>query len=168
MTDSAHISPRVTRALMAEDAIYGLILVSAVLVASGTADATALQTFVNVFLTVIVFFAAHVYAGALARLAGSEGASGFRASIGAAAKNSSGMLLASVAPLVILLLGTTRVIEDDTALWVALIADTLILAALGWVAVARWSTHWLARLVGAAIAAGFGGALYIVKVIVGH
>jgi hypothetical protein len=165
---SADAAPRLARALMAEEAVYGLILVSAVILATGMAGGTAVQAFVSVLVTVLVFYAAHVYAGTLSRLAGTEGRSGFWRSVAGAATRASGMLLASVAPLIILLLGATRVIDDSTATWVALAIDTLILAALGWVGVSRWSTRWYARLTGAVIAAAFGGAIYIVKVLVGH
>ena len=76
------------------------------------------------------------------------------------------MLLASIAPLIVLLLGTTRVIADDTALWCALIVNTVVLGALGWTAVARWSTHWWARLVSALLTAAFGGILIVLKAVI--
>jgi hypothetical protein len=78
------------------------------------------------------------------------------------------MVLAAVAPLIVLLLGTTRLIDDDTALWVALIVNTLILGALGWTAVARWSTHWWPRLLSALLTAAFGGVLILLKAVIHH
>lgn len=151
---------------MTEEAIYGLILVSGMIVVS--AGGSSLAAFATVAITVIVFYAAHVYAGTLGRLAATDGHAGLRASLGASAKQSSGMLVAAIAPLVVLLLGATRVVEDDTALWLALVVNTLILAALGWTAVARWSTHWWPRLLSALLTATFGGVLILLKAVIHH
>ncbi|WP_106814346.1 hypothetical protein [Microbacterium timonense] len=169
MTDEQlHITPRLGRVLMSEEAIYGLILVSGMIVVSGTAHGSSLDAFITVTVTVLVFFAAHLFAGTLGRLAATDGHAGLRASLRASARQSSGMLLASVPPLGILLLGTTAVIEDSTALWSALIADTVLLGALGWIAVARWSTHWVPRLLSAVVTAAFGGVLILLKAIIHH
>ncbi|MCT9821089.1 hypothetical protein N3K63_12450 [Microbacterium sp. W1N] len=166
--DPQQETPRLVRILMTEEAIYGLILISGMIVVSGTTVGTAIDALVTVAITVVIFFAAHVYAGTLSRLAETAGASGLRASLGAAALQSSGLLAASVVPLTILVLGTTQALADDTALWTALIANTVLLAGLGWVAVARWSSHWTARILGALIAACFGGALTLLKGLVSH
>jgi len=169
MTDEQlHITPRVGRILMSEEAIYGLILVSGMIVVSGSSTGTAVDAFVTVAVTVIVFFAAHVFAGTLGRLAATDGKSGLGASLRASAHQSGGMLLASVPPLIILLLGATRVVDDGTALWAALIVNTVQLGALGWIAVARWSTHWLPRILSALITAAFGGVLILLKAVIHH
>ena len=169
MTDEdLHITPRVNRILTSEEAIYGLILVSGMIVASAAAHGTAWDAFIAVVVTVIVFFAAHVYAGALGRLAATNGHAGVGASFGAAAKHSSGMVYASLPPLVILLLGATQAIEDTTAQWAALIVNTVLLGALGWIAVARWSTHWGPRILSAVVTAAFGGVLILLKAVVTH
>ncbi|HET6300613.1 hypothetical protein [Microbacterium sp.] len=166
--DGLEVATPVSRILMTEEAVYGLILVSGMLVISGTNAGTALNALVTVALTVIVFFAAHVFAGALARLAASGGRSGIRASVGSAARQTFGLLFVSIVPLTILLLGTLGVFDDHRAIWLALIANTIILGALGWWAVARWSTHWTARLIGALITASFGGVLVLLKAVVTH
>ena len=167
MTDEQlHITPRVGRILMSEEAIYGLILVSGMIVVS--AQGTSFEALITVAVTVIVFFAAHVFAGTLGRLAATDGHAGLRASLRASAHQSGGMLLASVPPLIILLLGATRVIDDSSALWAALIVNTVLLGALGWVAVARWSTHWLPRILSAVTTAAFGGVLILLKAIIHH
>ena len=169
MTDEQlHITPRVGRILMSEEAIYGLILVSGMIVVSGTNSGTSLNAFTTVAVTVVVFYAAHVYAGTLGRLAATDGHAGLFASLRASAHQSRGMLLASVAPLIVLLLGASRVIDDSTAMWTALIVDSVILGILGWIAVARWSTHWVPRLLSALLTAGFGGILIALKAIIHH
>lgn len=169
MTDEQlNISPRVNRILTSEEAIYGLILVSGMIVASAAANGSAWDAFVAVVVTVIVFFAAHVYAGALGRLAATNGHAGVGPSFAAAAKHSSGMVYASLPPLVILLLGASQAIDDTTAQWAALIVNTVLLGALGWIAVARWSTHWAPRILSAVVTAAFGGVLILLKAVVTH
>lgn len=164
--DQLHITPRVARVLMTEEAIYGLILVSGMIVVS--AGGSSWAAFVTVLVTVLVFFVAHVYAGTLGRLAATDGHAGLRASLRASLRQSSGLVIAAIAPLFVLLLGSTRVIEDDTALWVALVVNTLILGGLGWIAVARWSTHWWPRLLSALLTAAFGGVLIVLKAVIHH
>lgn len=169
MTDEQlSITPGVARVLMSEEAIYGLILVSGMIVVSGSLVGTSVNAFLTVAVTVVVFYVAHVYAGTLGRLAISDGRAGLRASLRASARQSAGMLLASLVPLLILLLGTTDLVDDQTSLWAALIVNTLLLGALGWIAVARWSTHWLPRIISAVVTAAFGGILIILKAFVHH
>lgn len=166
--EQLNISPRVGRIITSEEAIYGLILVSGMIVVSATAEQSAWETFIAVVVTVIVFFAAHVYAGTLGRLAATNGHAGVKASFGAAAGHSMGMVYASLPALVVLLLGATRTIDDYRAEWAALIVNTVVLGALGWIAVARWSTHWLPRILSAVVTAAFGGVLIILKAVVSH
>ncbi|WP_019178947.1 hypothetical protein [Microbacterium yannicii] len=161
-------APRLARIFLTEEAIYGLILVSGMLVITGAADATSVVALVTVAVTVIVFFAAHVYAGALARLAADKRRWSVRTSLRSAAFEASGMLLASVAPLAILTVGATRVLDDGTAIWTALIVNTILLGVLGWIAVARWSPRWYVRVGGALVTAAFGGALILLKSLVSH
>jgi hypothetical protein len=169
MTDSdLHITPRVGRILMSEEAIYGLILVSGMIVVSGTLAGTSLNALTTVAVTVLVFYAAHVYAGTLGRLAATDGHAGLRTSLRAASHQSSGMLLAAVPPLGVLLLGAVDVLADTTAIWTALIVNTVLLGALGWIAVARWSRHWFPRLLSAIVTAAFGGVLILLKAIIHH
>lgn len=168
MTDDLGITPRVARVLTSEESVYGLILVSGMIVVSGTVVGTSVDALITVAVTVLVFYLAHVYAGTLGRLAATDGRAGLGASLKAAATHSRGMLVASVVPVAILLLGTTDVIDDTAAIWTALIADTVILGVLGWMVVARWSTHWGPRLLSALITAGFGLVLIALKAFIHH
>jgi len=161
-------TPRVTRILMSEEAIYGLILVSGMIVVSYTLTGTSLSALVTVVVTVLVFFAAHVYAGTLARLAATDGSAGLADSLRAAAYHSLGMLLISLAPIAVLLLGVTRFFDDDLAVWLALLVDTLALGILGWLAVAKWTRHFWLRLASAVITAAFGGVIIVLKAFVHH
>ena len=78
------------------------------------------------------------------------------------------MLLAALPPLVVLLLGTARLIPDDTAIWAALLLDVALLAVLGWLIVARWTTRFWPRLLSAVITAAFGLVLVALKAFIHH
>lgn len=165
MTDEKMLgtTPRVTRILMSEEAVYGLILVSGMIVVSYTATGTSLSALVTVIVTVLVFFAAHVYAGTLARLAASEGRAALGESLRAAARHSLGMLLISLLPIAVLFLGVSRLIDDDYAVWTALAVDAVALGVLGWLAVAKWTPRFWLRLGSALTTAAFGGVIILLK-----
>jgi hypothetical protein len=170
MTDEQLLgtTPKVTRILMSEEAIYGLILVSGMIVVSYNLTGTSLSALVTVVVTVLVFFCAHVYAGTLARLAATDGKAGLPESLRGAVHHSLGMLLISLAPVAVLLLGVTRVVDDDTAVWFALFIDALALGILGWLAVAKWTKHFWLRLASALLTAAFGGILIVLKAFIHH
>lgn len=170
MTDEQLLgtTPRVSRILMSEEAVYGLILVSGMIVVSYTATGTSLSALVTVVVTVLVFFAAHVYAGTLARLAASEGRATLPESLRAAVRHSLGMLLISLLPIAVLFLGVSRFIDDDLAVWVALSVDAVALGILGWLAVAKWTTNVWLRLGSALTTAAFGGILILLKAFIHH
>ncbi len=168
MSENDVVARRMGRILITEESVYGLILVSGMIVVSRSLTGTSINAFLTVVVTVIVFFAAHVYAGTLARLA-KEGADGsLSASLRAAAGHSLGMLLASVAPLVILLLGVLRLLDDEAAIWTALLVDTFLLGLLGWLAVSRWTRSFWQRLLSATITAAFGGIIVLLKAFIHH
>lgn len=169
MTDAELKLPvRLSRILATEEAIYGLILVSGMIVVSNSLVGTSANALISVVITVLVFFAAHVYAGTLARMALGQGKVPLGASFRAAAGHSQGMLLVAVVPITILALGISRVVDDEAAIWGALIADTLMLAGLGWFAVARWAPSIWTKLGSAAITAVFGLVLVLLKVLIHH
>jgi hypothetical protein len=153
---------------MSEEAVYGLILVSGMIVVSYTATGTSLSALVTVVVTVLVFFAAHVYAGTLARLAASEGRATLPESLRAAVRHSLGMLLISLLPIAVLFLGVSRFIDDDLAVWVALSVDAVALGILGWLAVAKWTTNVWLRVGSALTTAAFGGILILLKAFIHH
>ena len=161
-------APRVTRILMSEESIYGLILVSGMIVVSYDLTGTSLSALITVVVTVIVFFIAHVYSGTLARLAETDGKATLPDSLGRALYHSLGMLVVSLAPITVLLLGVTRAIDDDLAIWTALIIDTVALGILGWLAVAKWTKHFWLRVASALLTAAFGGILIVMKAFIHH
>lgn len=163
---TARVRARVARVLMTEEAIYGLILVSGMIVVSNSLVGTSANALVTVAATVVVFFLAHVYAGTLARLAAEEGHGDVAISVRAAIRHSRGLLAVAVLPLAILLLGVTGVLDDETSIWTALGLDVVVLGVLGWLAVAKWSDSVWARGLSALITAGFGVVVMALKALI--
>ena len=157
----------VRTAFVTEESVYGVILVSGMIVVSGGHGATAWQVFWTVVGTVLVFWAAHVYAGTVAhhgldhhRVVGLGEA--FRTAL----RRSLGLLASALVPSVILLLGATRAIPDAYAIWTALWAGVVVLAVLGWIAFARRGASWLMRLAGSLGTAAFGIAMIVMKALI--
>ncbi|GAA2011810.1 hypothetical protein [Microbacterium ulmi] len=156
------------RILISEESVYGLILVSGMIVVSNSLTGTSANALLTVVITVIVFFSAHVYAGTIAGLAKEHTRGSVRASFAAAFHHSEGMLLIAIAPIAVLLLGVGRVLDDDVAIWTALIVDTVILGVLGWFAVASWVKRFWPRMLSAVITAAFGAVLILLKALIHH
>ncbi|MGO7983448.1 hypothetical protein ACC691_36995, partial [Rhizobium johnstonii] len=76
---------------------------------------------------------------------------------------SSGLLLGAAIPSAILLLGASRAIDDENAMWFALWTEVIALGVLGYVAFLRRGTPWILRLVGALTTAAFGIVLIVLK-----
>lgn len=146
-----------------EEAVYGVILVAGMIVASG-GSGSSWSVFTTVVVTVLVFWAAHVYAGTVShhglehdRVMGIREA--FRLAIG----RSAGLLTSALIPSFLLLLGASEVVADTTAIWVALWTCVLVLAILGFIAFSRRGASWPWRIVGALGTATFGLVMIILK-----
>lgn len=150
--------------LATEEGVYGVLLVSGMIVASGSTDFHAWQVFATVVTTVIVFWAAHVYAGTVAhhRVVDNRIVTlpeAFRYAL----HRSRGMLVAALIPSAILLLGATEVVRDDIAIWLALWTGVAVLAVLGFVAFRRRGSRLVLCLLGSAATAGFGIVMILLK-----
>ncbi|GEM_PF-719706 len=150
--------------------VYGLIVVTGMIVVSRNLTGTSGQALITVAATVVVFFAAHVFAVAIGSLAGGEqhGRLGLAAATRHGVSESIGMLVVSVLPIGLLLLGVTGILRHDDAVWLALAVDAVLLGVLGWVIAARRSPRFWVRLGGAGLTAAFGGVLILLKAFVHH
>lgn len=150
---------RVHRALRpgfgTEAAVSGTIMVSGLIAMSAPNGKPSLAVLVTVLVTVIVFWAAHLYGGTVVLL-GTHRTVGVRSAIRRAFPASLGVLGASAIPTLILLAGTTRLIPDEIANDLALWSGTVILAFLGYVAFLRRGSTRLGRVLGAVTTASFG------------
>ena len=157
----------VRTSFVTEEAVYGIILVDGMIVVSGGHDATAWQVFGTVLGTVIVFWAAHVYAGTVAHHVGDPSRMmGLRDAFRLSLRRSLGLLTSALIPSFILLLGATRAITDIYAIWIALWAGVVVLAVLGWIAFARRGASWPIRVAGALGTAAFGLAMILMKALI--
>lgn len=154
----------VQRHFATDEGVYGVILVAGMIVASASHGAVALQVFGQVVGTVIVFWAAHVYAGTVAHHGFEDGrVIGIRESLRLALRRSWGLLISALIPSSILLLGVAQAVPDDAAAWLALWTCVAVLAVLGYVAFARRRAVWYIRLLGSLATAGFGILMILLK-----
>jgi ABC-type multidrug transport system permease subunit len=139
-----------------DEGVYGVILVAG-------------MVFLSVVGTVIVFWAAHVYAGTVAHHGFEDGRIiGIRDSLGAALRRSWGLLVSALIPCSILLLGVIKAVPDAVAVWTALWGCVAVLAVLGYIAFARRGARWHIRLLGALATAGFGILMILLKAGIHH
>lgn len=146
----------VWRTYTGEHAIYGIVLVSA-LIAVGWNEETDLQVLLFTVGVLGVFWLSHVYAGAVARMGTKEPT--FRAvadSVLDAAKHSIGMVLAMVLPSLLLLAATLGLLDEYLAYYLALWLGVAILVVLGWVNAARHGRPILARFASAIVTGALG------------
>ncbi|WP_417562513.1 hypothetical protein [Microbacterium sp.] len=153
--------------LVSEEAVYGLILVAGMIIVGSETSDEAWETMLTVLVTVIVFFAAHVYAGTLSRMADGR-AAGIAQSLRGAVVHSIGLLIVAVPPVVVLAVGATGIMDSSAAAWLALVITVALLVIDGWLmAAARTASFWV-RLLGAAISGAFGAVLIVLKVLIHH
>lgn len=156
------------RTIATEPAIYGVVLVAGLVVVVGESAEASWDVFAKVFLTVLVFWAAHVYAGTVAHL-GDEPMSGVPLPTRVltagreAVVHSWGMLLTSMLPLLVILLGHVGVIDDQQAVWGSLWTSVALLGVLGYAKVAVWTANPWVRLAGGGITSALGLLLVLLK-----
>jgi hypothetical protein len=145
-----------------EESVYGVVLASGLIAVSGAHGEDPWGIFVSVVITVVVFWAVHVYAGTVAAQASRPG-SPLRDDVRHAVVRSRGLLLGALVPSVILLFGALRVVDDELAIWAALWIDVLLLGAVGYLAFAQTGSSWIVRVVGTLVTGSFGIAMILLK-----
>lgn len=157
----------VRTAFVTEESVYGVLLVSGMIVVAGSHGSSSWQVFWTVIVTVIVFWAAHVYAGTVARHGlAVEGVMGLRQAFSEAFRRSLGLLFSALIPSAILLLGALEVVPDALTIWIALWAGVVVLAVLGFVAYRRRGAPLHLQLLGAFGTAAFGLVMIFLKAVV--
>lgn len=150
-----------------ESAIYGLIVVSALIIVTDTTYATSSSVLVKVFGTVVVFWVAHAFAEVLARLGQAPtGTFRFWAEVRRALQHAVGLPVAAILPLCILLFGALTPINDEAAIWAVLWVDLLLLATFGYLAARSRTQHIWQRLGIAGITAVLGAGLMLLKALI--
>jgi hypothetical protein len=156
---------RLFRAHFATDeAVYGVILVSGIIVAAGAHGGSVTDVLFALVPTMLIFWAAHVYAGTVAHHGlDVEPILGLGASFRLALERSWGLLVASMIPTAILLIGLFEGVADGTAIWLALWAGVVLLAILGYLAFYRRRAHWGVCVLGSLGTAAFGILMIVLK-----
>ncbi|CAN5290505.1 hypothetical protein BH11ACT5_BH11ACT5_14960 [soil metagenome] len=154
---------RVRERLVTPDAVYGLILFSALIGAVDDDDSEALEVLGVSVISLLVFWGAHVFAGTIA----SHGAetrlgAALRTSVG----HSMGMLYAAILPTLVLLLGVFHVMTADESVGLALLVATIVLGVLGYSAFAQRRSHVAIRILGAIGTALFGAVMIVLNIAV--
>lgn len=156
---------RAGRLLASEESVYGLVLVAGMIIVSSHLTEHPWDAVTTVAATVAVFFAAHVYAGTVSRMARAHD-TGLRVAFGAALHHSIGLVAVAVIPLIVLAFGASGVLRATNAVWAALVLDVMLLGLVGWLmAAARTDRLWM-RVGGALVTAAFGGSLIALKVVI--
>lgn len=155
--------------LSTEEGVYGLILVAGLIAVSGSAGQGPLYTLAFVVITVIVFWAAHVYAGTVATHDGGDGVGrSLRASIRHSMRRSRGLLTATIPPAIPLILSAIGLFDARLADWIALWIIVGVLGVLGYLAYRRKGAPMHLRLLGTLSTAAFGIAIIIAKAFLHH
>ncbi|MBU1588832.1 MAG: hypothetical protein KKH51_12930 [Actinobacteria bacterium] len=154
---------RVRERLVTPDAVYGLILFSALIGAVDDDDSDALEVLLVSVASLVIFWGAHVFAGTIA-------AHGADTTLGAALRrsigHSTGMLYAAILPTLVLLLGVFHVLSADDAVGLALLVATIVLGVLGYSAFAQRRRHVVIRILGGLGTAVFGALMIILNIVV--
>jgi hypothetical protein len=162
---------RVGRAAMGERLggfIYGTIVVLSVVIAGARAYPTEpgrIAAFVAV--TILVFWAAHVYAHSLAHSVGQDKHLSI-AEVRYIARRESSILEAGVPPVAALLAGAIGLISEDASVWLALGLGLFVLAVQGLLFARVERLAWFGTLVVVALNLGLGVLLIGMKLLVSH
>lgn len=141
-----------------EHGVYGVVTTSA-LIALGIEDDTDLDVLLFVVGTVLVLWIAHLYSAVVAAPAMSVGQvtrTTLRKRVRTAARHSLGLLVATLFPALLLLLGVVGWVDEDLAYLIALGSGVVILALIGFGNATRNGSSWPMRLLGAAATASLG------------
>lgn len=149
--------------LVTPDAVYGLILFSALIGAVDDDNSEALEVLFVSVVSLVVFWGAHVFAGTIA-------AHGADTPLGAALRraigHSMGMLYAAILPTLVLLLGVFHVMSADDAVGLALVVAMVLLGVLGYSAFAQRRSPVAIRILGALGTALFGAVMIVLNIAV--
>lgn len=168
------------RNLVSESAIYGLLLVSAMLIVVARGEQSSWETFIKVGTTVVVFWVAHVFAHVIAQLSEADPAAeaedpyglsrqeagALRRAVRHAVAHSSGILFAAILPLGIVLLGVLGFISGDTATWTALWIDVALLGLLGYFGTGGWTRRRSIRIAAGGLTALLGLSIMLLKALI--
>ena len=149
--------------LITADTVYGLILYSALIAGVSDKNDSVVEVLVISAASLVIFWGAHVYAGAVA----GHGASRFAPALRRSLDESSGMLYAAILPSLALLLGAFHFLGLDAAVNLALLVATVMLGVLGYYTFAQSKRPLVIRILGG-LGTALSGLLMIVLNVIVH
>jgi hypothetical protein len=154
------------RAVFSPPFIYSTIIVSAVIIVADDFQSD-LELFEVTLGTVFVVWVGHVFSETVARgLNVHPRPTPIRQLFHDAIVDSSGVLIAAVLPLLFLLLGALRVLNEYFAYWCSLGVSIVVLGVVGWMLFQRRGCRWPVRLAGAVTTAALGVLVVALKTLV--
>lgn len=174
------VLPRFLHRVVTPEAVYGLVLYATIVAAASTAAEAgkpkleigdfvfhlddAVAVLIWVVASVVVFWAAHVFAHAVAAHGIHEGE---MVTVGEATQralqHSAGMLYAPILPTITIVLGALDIIPDGIVFNLALWISVGLLGILGFLAFTARRAHIGVRLLGGLVIAGLGLVIIIVN-----
>lgn len=149
------------------DAVYGTILYSALIAVISGDDDTSLSVLLYSLISLVIFWAAHVYARTVANHGVKDGTEiGLRAAFRLGIAHSSGMLWAAILPSVALILGGVGLLSYDVSVDVALWIAVVVLGVLGFLAFTQRRSPIVVRILGAIGTALFGLVMIVLNIAV--
>src|SRR6187431_828424 len=150
-------SHRLRRDFITPEFISGTVLVSVVIAIANPRDGLG-AVFLITLATMVAFWITEFFAHVIAVQGNRHDHEliNLRASFRAAFRHSIGFLLSAVLPLTTLLLGIVGVYESETAYWVALWSQVVVLAVVGWIAFGGHHVRWYWRIAAALGTAALG------------
>ena len=149
------------------DAVYGLILYSALIAGISDDDSNSLEVLLIAAFSLLVFWGAHVFASTIA---GHGVKDGKEITLGQATRRafgrSSGMLYAAILPSIPLIFGAFSLISTDDAVSLSLLLAMIVLGVLGYQAFASRGSNVAVRIWGAISTAFFGFLMIILNIAV--
>lgn len=157
--------PVVRRRLLTPEVVSGTILVSVVIAVADENDGI-IDVLVITIVSMVVVWLSQVFIITVAfqGMRGDEPIS-LPKSLRFALRRSTGLLIATIPPIVFLTIGLFGLTDGLFAYWVALWTEVAILFALGWIAFSQRGARWYMRLCGALVTAGFGLLIILLKVV---
>lgn len=166
-----NLSRRPIQTLSSEAGVHGVVIVSGLIVIVNETSDSAGEVLVKIVGTVVVLWAAHIYASTVAKMAtlsesGTSVSDAMPQSLRYALNHSWGVLVAALVPGLVLLAGVLGLLSHHIAIWGALWGDVAVLGIIGFFGVSRWTNRLELRALAAAATASLGIALIALKVFV--
>ena len=149
-----------------EESVYGTILVTALIAATDEPTYSPWDVVLMVLVTVVIYWAAHVYARTIAGHGVHGGHEvGLRSAIRESVTHTVGLLTSTLIPVTILLLGGLTWVPDAVAITVALWSGVGILFVHGFVALLQRRKNVWYGLLGGVVTASFGVVIIVLKML---